>query len=449
MRVSVIVPTLDEAHGIASTLAPLQALRAQGHEVIVVDGGSRDATLERAAPLADHAFVARRGRAAQMNAGAAAADGNVLLFLHADTRIAPEAVADLGTELTRAQRRWGRFDVTIAGRSRALRVVARMMNLRSRLTGIATGDQGIFVTRALFDRVGGYPDQPLMEDIELSRRLKRAGGPPLCLCTRIVTSARRWEQHGLARTVLAMWRLRFAYWRGAEPTRLVLRYPNARTVSRGSGPPVLQVFAKAPVPGHVKTRLAHAIGSAEAAVLHADLVERTLATACAARAAGIVDAVELWCAPDTGDPAFARWRDRFQVTLATQVGHDLGERMQHALTCALARGTPAVLIGTDCPLIDVEYLAQAARALVTHDAAFGPVEDGGYVLVGLARSIDAFGGIAWGEPGVMATTRARLAALGASWHELPTLWDLDREEDLARWHRWAGRGPTTTVTATA
>jgi rSAM/selenodomain-associated transferase 1 len=195
----------------------------------------------------------------------------------------------------------------------------------------------------------------------------------------------------------------------------------------------LQIFAKAPVPGAVKTRLARAIGDAAAAAVHADLAERTLATAAAARSAGMVGAIKLWCAPDTTDPAFALWRERYDVTLATQVGGDLGERMRHALETALRGSKPAILIGTDCPVLDAGYLAQAARALDGHDAVFGPVEDGGYVLIGLARPLDVFTGIAWGEASVMATTRAQLAALGARWSELPMLWDVDGEIDLARW----------------
>lgn len=221
MKLSVILPTLNEADGIAACLAALQHWRAAGHEVIVVDGGSTDGTPERAAPLADRVLSAPRGRARQMNAGAAAALGEALVFLHADARLPDRAVAAIGTALS--HRLWGRFDVRIEGEPRLLRVVARMMNLRSRLTGIATGDQAIFATRAAFAAVGGYPEQPLMEDIELSKRLKRLG-PPACLRDRAVTSGRRWETHGPWRTVLLMWRLRFDYWRGVPAERLAARY---------------------------------------------------------------------------------------------------------------------------------------------------------------------------------------------------------------------------------
>lgn len=221
MRLSIILPTLNEAEGIAAALAPLQALRRAGHEVIVADGGSADATPALAAPLADRVIAASRGRARQMNAGAEAAGGDALLFLHADTRLPEGAVERIAEAL--AHHAWGRFDVTITGRPALLAVVAALMNLRSRLTGIATGDQAHFVTRVAFDAVGGFPDQPLMEDIELSKRLKRLG-PPACLRERVTTSGRRWERHGVWPTVLLMWRLRFDYWRGVPAQRLARRY---------------------------------------------------------------------------------------------------------------------------------------------------------------------------------------------------------------------------------
>ena len=214
-RLSVIVPALNEASGIRAALEALAPLRARGHEVIVVDGGSSDRTPELAAGLCDRVLSAPRGRAPQMNAGARAASGDVLLFLHADTRLPPRAEALIPNSSV-----WGRFDVQIEGRHPLLKVVAWGMNLRSRLTGIATGDQAMFVRRDAFP---GFPEIPLMEDIELSKRLKRFG-PPLCLRHRIVTSGRRWEKRGVVRTVLLMWRLRLAYWLGADPRRLATRY---------------------------------------------------------------------------------------------------------------------------------------------------------------------------------------------------------------------------------
>jgi rSAM/selenodomain-associated transferase 2 len=221
---SIIVPCLNEAQGISATLAALASLRARGAEVVVVDGGSTDGTAERAAALADLVIIAApRGRAAQMNAGAARARGEILLFLHADTLLPDGADVLIVDGLKRARRGWGRFDVAIAGRHPLLRLVEQLMNLRSRLTGIATGDQAIFVTRSLFTAAGGYPEIALMEDIALSKRLK-SYGPPLCLKHRLTASARRWEKHGVLRTIVLMWSLRLAYWLGADPAKLAVRY---------------------------------------------------------------------------------------------------------------------------------------------------------------------------------------------------------------------------------
>jgi rSAM/selenodomain-associated transferase 2 len=223
IRLSIVVPVRNEEAVLPTTLGRLQALRAAGHEVIVVDGGSDDASAGIARALADQVLVAARGRASQMNAGASAATGDVLLFLHADSWL-PEDAADAIAGALSAGARWGRFDVTIDGRPAVLKVVAWMMNARSRLTGIATGDQGIFVDRATFHDAGGYPPIELFEDIELSWVLKRRVGRPACLPQRIVTSGRRWERHGPWRTIVAMWRLRLAYALGADPARLARRY---------------------------------------------------------------------------------------------------------------------------------------------------------------------------------------------------------------------------------
>jgi len=219
---SIVLPVLNEAPEIVAVLQALAPLRTGGAEVIVVDGGSTDRSAELARPRADRVLAAPRGRASQMNAGAAAARGGVLLFLHADTRL-PEGADRLIGQAIDAGRLWGRFDVRIEGRSAWLPLVAAMMNRRSRLTGIATGDQAVFVAREAFDAVGGFPDIPLMEDIELSRRLRRIGRPA-CLAARVTTSGRRWEAHGVWRTILRMWWLRLRYSLGADPRHLAVAY---------------------------------------------------------------------------------------------------------------------------------------------------------------------------------------------------------------------------------
>jgi len=222
-KLSIIIPVLDEAAEIAEALAALAPLRRRGAEIIVVDGGSCDRTVDEARPLTDQVITAPRGRGSQMNAGVATAHGDVLLFLHADTRLPSGADRVALDALEQSKRAWGRFDVTIAGRSPLLRVVAATMNWRSRLTGIATGDQAMFMTRAAFARAGGFPDIPLMEDVVMSRRLK-AIGRPACLAARVTTSGRRWDRDGVVRTIFMMWRLRLAFFLGAEPARLARQY---------------------------------------------------------------------------------------------------------------------------------------------------------------------------------------------------------------------------------
>ncbi len=217
------MPVLNEAAGVEDRLLALAPLRQQGAEVVVVDGGSEDSTRARAHDKCDRLLVAPRGRASQMNAGAAAAHGDVLLFLHADTHLPDGALDEILLGLGATQRLWGRFDVMIEGRSRLLPLVAALMNLRSRLTGVATGDQAIFVRRAAFDQAGGFPAIALMEDIALSRALKRLS-PPVCLRAKVRTAGRRWDERGVLRTILLMWRLRLAYYLGADPARLAVRY---------------------------------------------------------------------------------------------------------------------------------------------------------------------------------------------------------------------------------
>jgi rSAM/selenodomain-associated transferase 2 len=220
---SVIIPCLNEAEGISETLRSLAPLRARGVEIVVVDGGSTDGTANIAHPLADQVISAPRGRAMQMNAGAAQARGDLLLFLHADCRLPTAADGVIVDGLHRTRKTWGRFDVTLTGSHPLLRVVGTMMNFRSRLTGIATGDQGLFVTRSLFEAAGRYPEIRLMEDIALSKRL-RAFGRPLALRHRMTVSGRRWEKHGVLNTIFLMTRLRFQYWLGADPDELANRY---------------------------------------------------------------------------------------------------------------------------------------------------------------------------------------------------------------------------------
>lgn len=222
MKISLIIPMLNEAQGLPFLLQQLQSLHCQDLEILLVDGGSEDDSVAIATRAGCTVLRSPRGRARQMNAGAQRATGDALVFLHADTLL-PENAAALIRLALHEHRVWGRFDVHISGQSIMLRVIAACMNLRSRLSGIATGDQAIFMTRAAFNRIGGIPDQPLMEDIELSKRLRRLSRPA-CIAQPVITSGRRWETRGIWRTIFLMWRLRWAYWRGTSADKLARAY---------------------------------------------------------------------------------------------------------------------------------------------------------------------------------------------------------------------------------
>lgn len=223
MRISIIIPALNEEDNIVSSLDCLKQFRLDGHEVIVVDGGSEDKTIELATFRADKVIKSIPGRAQQMNAGAKQSSGDVLWFLHADTLVPDNALHEILGVFENKKYQWGRFDIRLSGKQLLLRVIEGLMNLRSRITGIATGDQGIFVRREVFESVGGFAPIPLMEDLDISKRLKKLSHP-CCLTTKLVTSSRRWEENGILRTVLLMWRLRLAYTLGARPEKLVNHY---------------------------------------------------------------------------------------------------------------------------------------------------------------------------------------------------------------------------------
>ena len=223
MKLSIIIPTLNEEAIICSALGALAWLQAKGHEVIVADGASRDNTVKLAQPLADQVISSKTGRAFQMNAGAGAAHGDILVFLHADTLLPRDADTLIMNGFAQSGRKWGRFDVRLAGRRPSLRLIEFMMNRRSRFSGIMTGDHCLFVRRELFNAIGGFPEIALMEDIAISRLLKRHGRP-LCIKQQVITSSRRWEQKGVLRTTLLMWRLRLGYFLGENTRRLARIY---------------------------------------------------------------------------------------------------------------------------------------------------------------------------------------------------------------------------------
>lgn len=222
-RISIVIPVLNEARSLQAHLPLLQAAREAGHEVILVDGGSTDEGPALAAPLVDKLVRSPAGRALQMNAGAAQASGDLLLFLHVDTRLPEGAIAVLQQAFVQPTVQWGRFDVQLSGMHPAFRVIEFMINLRSRVSGVATGDQALFLRAGLFHAIGGFPAIPLMEDVAITKTLRRQSRP-LCLRERVTTSSRRWEHHGIVRTVLLMWWLRLLYVLGVSPATLRAMY---------------------------------------------------------------------------------------------------------------------------------------------------------------------------------------------------------------------------------
>lgn len=222
MKFSIIIPTLNEAKGIVACLTALQAFRGNDCELIVADGGSSDGTLELAAPLVDKITPTKTGRALQMNAGAELAEGDILVFLHADTHL-PEQALNLIEQTINNDQPWGRFDIRLSGKPWLLKLIAFMMNWRSKLTGIATGDQAIFITRAAFAAVGRYPEIALMEDIVLSATLNKLSRP-VCLSAKVVSSGRKWERQGVVKIILLMWWLRLRFFLGSDPQTLANIY---------------------------------------------------------------------------------------------------------------------------------------------------------------------------------------------------------------------------------
>ena len=222
-RLSIVIPVLNEAEALSRILPALQNFRKRGHEIILVDGGSHDRTLAVARPLVDRYIQTVKGRAHQMNEGAEVAKNGILLFLHADSELPDSADASIAKALAGTKHCWGRFDIRLSNSDFIFAVIAGAINLKSSLSGIATGDQGIFVKKEEFENIGCYDRIPLMEDVALSKKLLRLSRP-FCIKQRLTTSSRRWEKNGIWKTIFLMWRLRTAYFFGVIPEKLVEQY---------------------------------------------------------------------------------------------------------------------------------------------------------------------------------------------------------------------------------
>jgi len=221
MPVSIIIPALNEEYSIQELLQQLQIFRNNGHEVVLVDGGSNDHTIAKSTTLTDQVITSSPGRAVQMNKGVSKARHDIIWFLHADTLVPENAIENIEQALNINE--WGRFNIKLSGSHLLFRIIEKMINVRSCLSGIASGDQGIFVKRDIFDSVKGFSEIPIMEDIELSKKLKKIS-KPICLKNKLVTSSRRWEKNGILATILLMWRLRFLYFIGSSPDKLARFY---------------------------------------------------------------------------------------------------------------------------------------------------------------------------------------------------------------------------------
>lgn len=432
--VSIVVPVFNEVPDshhdeFSPRIQALCQLLRPCDELILVDGGSTDASWPTLQRLNEHpqiiAIQAPKGRARQMNAGATVARGEILLFLHADTAL-PFAAwhsALKAWHCHQGQPLWGRFDVRIQGKSPWLPVVACFMNFRSRLTKIATGDQAFFIDSKLFKQVGGFPEQPLMEDVEMCKRLKRLAAQQfVAVRDPVETSGRRWDTQGAWRTILLMWRFRFLYWRGVPAAELARQYADARQKQALT----VAVFAKYPAPGRVKTRLQPLLGAQRCAEFARYLLLNTLD-----KLHGVPTVV--WT--DGADPA--QWDDLLQgreVTRCVQPQGHLGQRMQAAVETHLKHSEVVVLLGPDAVQFTRRHLNTLVKKARRTGLAIVPALDGGYVALACTRCEPAIfsGQINWGSSSVAMQTREALATCNSRAQWLPAQIDIDEPADYAK-----------------
>lgn len=437
-NLSIVIPCLNESSQIVTTLNKLQNLRQCGHEIILIDGGSTDDTIDLAKNLVDICIISAPGRARQMNQGAKAASGDILCFLHADT-ISPDSIdKKILNTLNTNKTIWGFFNIKLSGNQWQFRAIEWFINKRSCLSNVATGDQGIFVCRETFNELSGFSDIPLMEDIELTKRLKKIKTPACIKNHPLITSSRRWEKHGIIRTVLLMWQLRLRYFLGTPAKTLANAYvTHNKSRAHKSAPHMtditnkqLIIFIKAPVPGQCKTRLIPYLDAELACEFYKELVNTCFKNITPLSNVDIA----IYTTPDINNNFIQNLANTHPASLHIQQGNDLGERMHDAIHTSLKNHDKCVLIGTDCPVLDKPYIDNAFKALDQHDMVLGPAKDGGYVLIGATKiNTRLFDNINWGTRLVLEQSLKNNETAGYSTHLLNTLWDIDEPEDYIKY----------------
>lgn len=429
---SIIVPTLDEAEYLPALLTDVQSLEA---EVIVVDGGSSDGTVALARSAGARTLQADAGRGSQLRAGASEARGRWLLFVHADCRLDGAARTALVAFLaTAGEEEYAHFDFALDGAGFIHRFIEFGQDIRERWLGLVYGDQGLVVSRSLYAAVGGYPDWPVMEDVGILRRLASRGRRVPLPATLISSDRRYAEEGGLRRwlrnvMVMTLFRL------GVPPRQLARWYRPRRSGRHPTHEPeaggrrVVGVFAKAPVPGRVKTRLAADIGDRRATEIYRGLGRRTVD----ALRGGDYRLVVFGTPADSASlESIGAWLGPEGTEIHPQPEGDLGHRLATAVDGALRRAEAIVIVGTDIPGIDRKTVSEAFSLLREHDVVLGPATDGGYYLVGLTRSCpDLFAGIDWSTSRVLDQTLDRIATKGLTVAFTEAKSDVDTVEDLS------------------
>jgi rSAM/selenodomain-associated transferase 2/rSAM/selenodomain-associated transferase 1 len=425
ISISVIIPVFNEASHLKQNLQRLFASfdGLTSVEVIICDGGSTDHSVKIASQFLCQVTTSPPGRAQQMNVASKLAVGDWLLFLHADTALPVNWTNQLNNSL-----QWGFFPVQLSGQHWFYRVIEKAINLRSRLSSIGTGDQALFFKRTLFTSIQGFPSIPIMEDISICKKVRQAHKP--CIAPDpVVTSSRRWEKNGIVKTIVLMWWLRFAYCLGVEPTRLhQIYYPNFLSTSKEpkeNPMPVIQIFAKPPVEGKVKTRLIPDIGASKATRIFRYCLTYTLDLLRSSHCN-----YQIWLSEETQDRLFQ------QETYHLQQGIGLGDRMLFALKRALSdkSNNKVILIGSDCLDLNQQHFDQALAALDTNDIVLLPTFDGGFALIG-CRVIDPllFNHVEWSTSHVLQQTIDNAKLLNYQVHLLKIVRDIDTFSDLSHY----------------